>query len=44
MCPESTVEPQVALAHVDEEMLKELLAVALSQATADEVTARLVLR
>jgi RimJ/RimL family protein N-acetyltransferase len=38
MCPESTVDPQVALARVDEEMLKELLAVAMSHASADEVT------
>ncbi|BCW06492.1 GNAT family N-acetyltransferase [Arthrobacter sp. NtRootA1] len=38
MCPESTVEPQVALADVDEDVLEELLAVALVQATADEVT------
>ena len=38
MCPESTVEPHLALADVDEEMLKELLALALVQASADEVT------
>ena len=38
MCPESTMEPQVALADVDEDVLEELLAVALVQATADEVT------
>ncbi|BCW48378.1 GNAT family N-acetyltransferase [Arthrobacter sp. StoSoilB13] len=38
MCPESTVAPRVALADVDEEMLKELLALALVQASADEVT------
>ena len=44
MCPESTMQLRVALAHVDEEMLKELLAVALSQASADEVTPPLALR
>ncbi|BCW36275.1 hypothetical protein StoSoilA2_23310 [Arthrobacter sp. StoSoilA2] len=38
MCPDSPVAPRVALADVDEEMLKELLALALVQASADEVT------
>ncbi|MEV7662350.1 GNAT family N-acetyltransferase [Paenarthrobacter sp. NPDC089316] len=38
MCPEATGELFVALADVDESVLEELLAVALVQASADEVT------
>ena len=38
MCPEATGELRVALADVDESVLEKLLAVALVQASADEVT------